>query len=328
MQLCCCPGINHPPVLHSHPLRCFVAVARELHFGRAADRLQLAQSALSRQIQGLERELGVRLLNRGRRSLVTLTEAGVALLGEAQLALQQLERAEATARRAARGEIGRLEIGYVVSAALSGVLPRTLERFRALRPDVRVRLTAMETPRQLEALRTGLLDVGFVRPRPSYPPGVTADVVHREALLLAVAADHPLAKCRVELAALAREDFIVPQFDESAGFAEHLAALAARGGFEPRIAHRVRDFITASVMAAAGYGVVLAPRSLTSISMHNVVCRNIEGPAGVAELAVARRTASLSGAARLFIDTAVGREARGRAARTTRRAAACRTTIP
>ena len=291
-------------MLDSHALHCFLAVARELHFGRAADQLQLAQSALSRHIQALERELGVRLLNRGRRSLVTLTEAGTALLGEAQLAMQQLDRAEATARRAARGEIGRLEIGYVVSAALSGVLPRTLERFRALRPDVQVQLLAMETPRQLEALRTGLLDVGFLRPRPAYPPGIIATIVHDETLLLAVGADHPLAKRRVDLAALAREDFIVPQFDESAGFAEHLAALAARGGFEPRIAHRVRDFIAAMAMAAAGYGVVLAPASLASISMHRVVCRPIEGYAGLAELALARRATMLSPAAQLFVDTA------------------------
>jgi LysR family transcriptional regulator, benzoate and cis,cis-muconate-responsive activator of ben and cat genes len=303
-------------MLDSHALRCFLAVARELHFGRAADQLQLAQSALSRHIQGLERELGVRLLNRGRRSQITLTEAGTALLGEAQLAMQQLDRAEATARRVARGEIGRLEIGYVVSAALSGVLPGTLERFRGLRPDVQVQLVAMETPLQLEALRTGLLDVGFVRPRPTYPAGVTATVVHGETMLLAVAADHPLAKRRVDLAALAREDFIVPQFDESAGFAEHLAALASRGGFEPRIAHRVRDFIAAMAMAAAGYGVVLAPASLASISMHKVVCRPIEGYSGVAELAIARRATALSSAAQLFVDTAMRRD--GRAARTRR----------
>jgi LysR family transcriptional regulator, benzoate and cis,cis-muconate-responsive activator of ben and cat genes len=297
-------------MLDSHPLRCFVAVAQELHFGRAADHLQLAQSALSRHLQALERELGVRLLNRGRRTVITLTEAGAALLGEAQLAIQQLDRAEATARRAARGEIGRLEIGYVVSAALSGVLPRTLERFRTLRPGVQVQLIAMETPRQLEALRSGLLDVGFVRPRPTYPAGVTATIVHRESMLLAVAADHPLAKRRVDLAALARENFIVPQFDESAGFAEHLAALASRGGFEPRIAHRVRDFITAMAMAAAGYGVVLAPGSLASISMHKVVCRNIEGYPGLAELAIACRASALSPAAQLFVDTATRLDAR------------------
>ena len=291
-------------MLESLPLRCFVAVAEERHFGRAAERLAMAQSALSRQIQALERALGARLLNRARRSAVTLTEAGVALLDEARLALSQLERAETTARRAARGELGRIEVGYVVSAVLSGALPRTLERYRAQHPDVQVQLVPMETPRQLEALRTGLLDVGFLRPRPAYPAGVRARIVHRDSLLLAVAADHPLARRRVTLAALAREAFIVPQFDESAGFAEQLAALGARGGFEPRVAHRVRDFIAALSMAAAGYGVVLAPASLAAISLRNVVYRAIEGHAGHAELAVANRTSALSAAALQFVEAA------------------------
>jgi len=292
-------------VLESLPLRCFVAVAEERHFGRAAERLQIAQSALSRQIQALERALGARLLNRARRSAVTLTEAGAALLDEARLALQQIARAETTARRAARGELGRIEVGYVVSAALSGVLPRTLERFRAAHPDVQVALVPMETPRQLEALRAGLLDVGFLRPRPAYPAGVGASIVHRDSLMLAVAAGHPLARRRVTLTALAREACIVPQFDESAGFAEQLAALGARGGFEPRIAHRVRDFIAALAMAAAGYGVVLAPASLAAIHFGNIVYRNIEGYAGSVELAVAYRSSALSASAQQFVEAAV-----------------------
>jgi LysR family transcriptional regulator, benzoate and cis,cis-muconate-responsive activator of ben and cat genes len=291
-------------MLESLPLRCFVAVAEDRHFGRAAERLGMAQSALSRQVQSLERSLGTRLLNRARRAAVTLTEAGSALLDEARLALQQLERAEATARRAARGELGRVEVGYVVSAALSGVLPRTLERFRARHPDVQVQLVPMETPRQLEALRAGLLDVGFLRPRPAYPAGVRATIVHRDALLLAVAADHPLARRRVTLAALAREAFIVPQFDESAGFAEQLAALGARGGFEPRIAQRVRDFIAALAMAAAGYGVVLAPASLAAIQMGKVAYRTIDGYAGSADLAVAHRGSALPAAALQFVQAA------------------------
>ncbi|MFO1402423.1 MAG: LysR substrate-binding domain-containing protein [Steroidobacteraceae bacterium] len=292
-------------MLESLPLRCFVTVAEERHFGRAAERLAMAQSALSRQVQALERAVGARLLNRARRSAVTLTDAGAALLEEARLALQQLERAETTARRAARGELGRIEVGYVVSAALSGVLSRALERFRSRHPDVQVQLVPMETPRQLEALRTGLLDVGFLRPRPTYPPGVRAAIVHRDALLLAVATDHPLARRRVTLAALAREAFIVPQFDESAGFAEQLAALGAHGGFEPRIAHRVRDFIAALAMAAAGYGVVLAPASLAAISLPNVAYRAIEGHAGNAELAVAHRGSALSVAALRFVEAAL-----------------------
>jgi len=288
-------------MLESRQLRVFVALAEELHFGRAADRLDVAQSALSRQLQDLEAALGLRLLNRGRRAAVTLTEAGQALLVEARVALNQLERAEAAVRRAGRGEVGRLEIGFVVSAVLSGVLPAALARFRLARPDVLVQLTSMETPRQLAALADGLLDVAFIRPRGQYPEGVVATVVHREAMLLAIAADHPLARRRIDLAALAGEPFIIPQFDESAGFAEHLAALAARGGFEPRLAHRVRDFVTAIAMAAAGYGVVPVPRSVTSIGLENVVFRPIEGYDGVAELAVAHRPASASAAALAFL---------------------------
>jgi LysR family transcriptional regulator, benzoate and cis,cis-muconate-responsive activator of ben and cat genes len=295
-------------MLDSRSLRYFLAVARELHFGRAAEHLQIAQSALSRHVQELERKLGVRLLNRGRRSVVALTDAGKALLAEAELAMQQLDRAEATVRRAARGEVGRIEIGYVVSAVLSGVLPHALQRFRAARPDVQVQLTAMETPRQLEALRAGLLDVGFVRPRRTYPADVTATVIHREPLLLACASDHPLTSRRIDLAALAHESFIVPQFDELAGFAEHLAALAARGGFEARLVYRVRDFIAAATMAAAGYGVVLAPRSMASMTLSNVVCKPIHGYEGYAELAIAHRTSALSAAARVFIDAAIRQE--------------------
>ena len=292
-------------MLDTRQLRTFVAIAEELHFGRAADRLEVAQSVLSRQLQDLEAHLGLRLLNRGRRAAVTLTEAGQALLGEARVALQQLERAEAAARRAGRGEVGRLEIGYVASAVLSGVLPEALGRFRIARPDVQVQLNPMETPRQLAALADGLLDVAVVRPRGSYPDGIEATIVHRESMLLALAADHPLARQRIDLAALADEPFVIPQFDESAGFAEHLAALAARGGFEPKQTHRVRDFVTAIAMAAAGYGVVPVPRSVTSIALENVVFRPIHGYEGVAELAIAHRVASTSPAARAFLAVAL-----------------------
>ena len=292
-------------MLETRHLRVFVAIAEELHFGRAADRLDVAQSALSRQLQELEARLGTRLLNRGRRAAVSLTEAGQALLTEARVALQQLDRAEAAARRAGRGEVGWLEIGYVVSAALSGVLSTALERFRTVRPDVQVQVTALETPKQLIALRDGLLDVAFIRPRASYPEGITATVVHRESMLLAVGASHPLARRRVDLQSLADQPFIIPQFDESAGFAEHLAALASSGGFEPKLAYRVRDFITAIAMAAAGYGVVPVPRSVASIGLQNVVFRPIHGYEGLAELAIAHRTVGASPAARVFTEFAL-----------------------
>jgi DNA-binding transcriptional LysR family regulator len=291
-------------MLATQQLEFFVAVASTLHFGRAADQLGVAQSIVSRRIQELERRLGVRLLNRGRRSAITLTTAGRALLDEATTVLKQLERAEQSVLRAARGEAGRVEIGYVASAALAGVLPEALARYRRRRPEVEVNVTLMETPRQLEALRDGLLDIGFLRPRPGYPDGVAAVPVHREPMLLAMADGHPLAARRVDAAALAEERFIVPQFDESAGFAEHVALLGARGGFTPRIGRHVRDFVSAISLAAAGYGVVPVPRCMTGIQVQGVVYKDIRGFDGIAELAIAHRTRSPSPAAREFIEVA------------------------
>jgi DNA-binding transcriptional LysR family regulator len=161
-------------------------------------------------------------------------------------------------------------------------------RFRLHYPAVDVEVTAMETPTQLEALRDGLIDVGFLRPRAQYPPGVSARVVHREPLLLALAANHPLAAKRLEVKHLAEPNFIIPQFDENTGFAEHLAQLAAQGGFAPQKIVRVRDFLTAITLAAGGYGVVPAPRCVASIAMRNVIFKPIQGGAP-AELVIAHR---------------------------------------
>lgn len=287
--------------LESRRLRYFIAVAEHLHFGRAADQLQVAQSALSRHIQELERALDVRLLNRGRRSVVSLTESGKALLADGLLGVQQLERAARSARRAAEGKIGRVAVGYVASASLSGVLPRTLERFRNHHDNVSVLLNQMETPLQLDALRDGLLDVGYIRPRKTYPAGVVARIVYRETMLLAIAAKHPLAAKRIELKHLANQTFIIPQFDEDTGFAEQMAQMASHGGFEPKAVLHVRDFLTALSLAGGGYGVVPAPRCMLSINVRNVVLKTIQGYAGTVELAVAYRTKTASAAITAFV---------------------------
>jgi DNA-binding transcriptional LysR family regulator len=289
-------------MLNSSALQIFIVVARQLHFGRSAEILGIAQSAVSRQIKSLEHELGVRLLDRGRRSVISLTASGSALLAGGVDAINQLERAENAARRAARGEVGRIEIGYVVSAALNGTLSQSLEMLRTRRPDVEVGVNQMETPKQLAALQDGSIDVGFLRPRDVYPEGISALIVHRESMLLAVASSHPLARRQVDLKALSKETFIIPQFDENAGFAEHLAALASTGGFEPKRVHRVRDFVTAISMAAAGYGVVPSPRSMVAITLGNVVYKRIHGYDGIVELAAAFRAKALSPVARGFID--------------------------
>lgn len=289
-------------MLDSRQLQAFVAVAETLHFGRAADRLERAQSVLSRQLRDLEQQLGTRLLHRGRRSAVSLTHAGEALLAESRIALGQLERAAVTARRAGRGEIGRLAVGYVASAALTGILAQRLGDFRTARPEVEVELSAMETPRQLTALAEGGLDIGFLRPRSSYPEGIDTQVVHREGLLLAVAARHPRAHGQIKPSQLAQERFVLPQFDEQDGFEGHLAALARAGNFQPGPVLRVRDFITAVTLAAAGYGVALVPRSVTSLSLTGVVYRPISGFEASAELAVAWRRNNTSAVVRVFVE--------------------------
>src|SRR6476619_6209369 len=147
-------------------LRYFVAVAEELNFGRAAQRLHIAQPPLSRQIRDLEREVGTPLFERGARG-VELTHAGRAFLPEVRLTLAQAERAQRTAQRAARGETGRLRVGFVDAATLSGILPDVLAFFRMHLPSIGLSLFEMDPPQQADALRDGRIDLGIVQSPPA-----------------------------------------------------------------------------------------------------------------------------------------------------------------
>src|SRR5690242_5616798 len=157
-------------------LRYFVAVAEELHFAHAAERLHISPPSLTQQIQSLERELGARLFVRTKRD-VKLTDAGARFLDEARATLQQAERAELVARRAGRGEVGRVEISFVSSAACTGLLTVALPSYRQSFPLVELAIRKLESPRQLEQLTEGRLDVGFLRPPARYPTGITAIVI-------------------------------------------------------------------------------------------------------------------------------------------------------
>lgn len=176
-------------------LTSFVAVAQDLHFAKAADRLHLAPSALSAQIKALESHLGVRLIDRGRRSRPALTSAGQAFLVEAQRTLAQAARAEAVGRQAGRGELGHVDIGYVASAAFSGVMTTVLADCAGPGTDISVTVRELETPAQLAALSGGDIDIGFLRSRPGYPPGITAVSVLSEEVVVAVPCTGPLAAC-------------------------------------------------------------------------------------------------------------------------------------
>src|SRR3954453_10103995 len=155
-------------------LRYFVAVAEELHFRRAAERLHVSQPPLSQQIRALERELGVTLFERNRRR-VELTAAGSALLGEARGILAAVEHAVDLTQRVARGEAGALSVGFVGSA-MYGALPDVVREFRASRPGVELRLRELPTGAALEALAAGGIDVGGVRAGRGDPGGGGARV--------------------------------------------------------------------------------------------------------------------------------------------------------
>src|ERR1700688_2817969 len=166
-------------------LRYFVAVAEELHFSRAAARLNIAAPTLSSQIQALEAMLGAQLFARKTRS-VALTHVGKRFLEEARATLKQVEQAERVGRRAARGDVGSIAVGCVLSATFGGIVPWSIINFRTSHPDVSFQARAMATVQQMKELEDGSLDVGFIRAPDRYPTGLTGFIVDRQPFWLAL----------------------------------------------------------------------------------------------------------------------------------------------
>lgn len=265
-------------------LRYFVAVAEELHFGHAAARLHISQPPLSQQIIALERELGAVLLLRTQRR-VELTEAGRVFLEEARRTLAQADLAADRARRAARGEVGRIRIGLVDSATFA-LLPTVLPSFRASHPGVRVELHELPTAEQLRWLGEGLLEVGFVHP-PVAGGGIEVRVVMRERWLIVLPGAHPLAaEVRVPLRALSSEPFILGARRVGAGAHDQVIAMCAAAGFVPAVAQEATERQTIVALVAAGVGVALLPESVRRLRHRGVVYRHIADAVEPLETAV------------------------------------------
>ncbi len=269
-------------------LRYFVTVAEELHFGRAAARLFIAQPPLSQQIQQLERELGVALFARTSRR-VLLTPAGAAFLTEARQILASVEAAAAGAKRAARGETGWLGIGFAASATYD-LLPAVLHDFRAEFPEVALSLQELNAAEQASALRDKSIHVGFARPYAPLPE-VTIDSVHREPFLAALPEGHRLtAHETLPLSALAEEPFISFPLLPPPSYAEAVRRACEAAGFTPRVTQEVREMQTALSLVAAGFGAALLPASVQHLRRDGVVYRPLAEPAPRTELAVVSRT--------------------------------------
>jgi DNA-binding transcriptional LysR family regulator len=290
------------PAVELRHLRYFVAVAEELHFHRAAERLHMSQPPLSQQIRALESELGVELLWRNRRR-VELTEAGASFLGEARAILASVQHAGEIARRVARGEVGKLSVGFVGSA-MYATLPEILRAFRTEHPEVELQLRPFPTAPQLEALRDGRVDVGFLRP-PVQRAGLEIETIQRETIVVALPQAHALAGAEsVAITQLRNETFVLLARTESPGVYDSLALTLSELAGNPRAVQEADDMQTLIGLVAAGIGVALVPVSVSLLVRPGVVYTKLSGRAPTVELALAWRSGHVSPVAQAFLAVA------------------------
>lgn len=264
-------------------LRYFIAVADEGHITRAAERLGMQQPPLSQQIKALERELDVQLFRRKPRG-VELTDAGHAFLHEARATLAHLDQACETTRRTARGEQGRLFVGYTSGAALHPLISRVVREFRDAFPLVSVALAEGYAQDLVERTRNDEIDVAFIRTTVASSEGLTIDLLHEESAVVAIPSGHPLVQAKktgdtaVSLKTLASETFIAFGSARGALTLQNNALVAAcqAAGFTPRISQFVSHNLSRLNLVAAGLGISILPASAQRINMDGVVYRRLK----------------------------------------------------
>jgi DNA-binding transcriptional LysR family regulator len=256
--------------------RYFVVLADERHFARAAERLSITPPTLTHQIKALEARLGVRLCNRKTSARLELTEAGRRFLDQARHVLRQAEEAELAAQKAARGEIGSIEIGYMMSVATSGLMQKYVGAFRRANPGIDVNFRRMPTITQVKAIVEGTLDVGFARPPSNYPPELAGFRVFTQPLVVAVPADHPLARRkRIAPMDLKDEPFITTALEIDFGFGEFTEAVTKLAGYAPTVVKRASDAYGLLTYVACGFGVGVIGKSMSKLAIPNVAYRDL-----------------------------------------------------
>lgn len=274
-------------MIELNQLRCFVAVAEELHFGRAAKRLFMTQPPLSRQIQLLEHALGVCLLERTNRH-VSLTDPGRTFLRDARLILEFSEQAQATVKRVEKGEMGRLMMGFT---AVSGYwqIPQIIALATQKLPDITLILKEMVSSAQLQALAARTLDIGFVRqPVPLFP--LTYQRVLCEPLCVALPPASPLAaKARLRLRDFAGLPFIMYSATEGKYFYDCVAGLFAGANVVPHYVQHCSQTHTILGLVRAGVGLAIVPDSARHLGFPGLEFRPLSHPDAIAEIYMAWR---------------------------------------
>jgi DNA-binding transcriptional LysR family regulator len=282
-------------------LRYFIAVAEELHFTKAAEKLHIAQPPLSQQIQQLEAELGVELFDRKTKRQVQLTEAGKVFLQEVQIILKQLEAAVELTQKAGRGETGKLQIGFT-SLLIYDLLPLVLRKFRQQFPQVETVLVELTTSQQEQALRDSLINVGFAHP-PLEDQTISSQCIYKETLIVALSTNHDLAQTEyVSVRSLFNEPLIMFPRYLAPGLYDRIMSLFEETDFKPNITQEAVQMQTIIGLVSAGIGVALIPSSLQNLQRSGVAYRPILEAAPLIETSLIWLPHSLTPVAENFLE--------------------------
>ncbi|MBD2164000.1 LysR family transcriptional regulator [Calothrix membranacea FACHB-236] len=274
-------------------LRYFIAVAEELHFSKAAERLHIAQPPLSQQIQQLEAELGVELFHRKTKRQVQLTEAGKVFLQEAYGLLLQLETAIALTQRIGRGQTGQLRIGFT-SLVIYELLPLILRQFREQFPDVELVLRELTTSQQEQAIRDSVIHVGFAHP-PLEDETLSYQSIHQQTLVVALPSNHSLAQTEnIQVQELENEPLIIFPRYLAPGLYDLIMSLFRQRNIKPQITQEAVQMQTIIGLVSAGMGVAITPSSLQNLQRSGVSYHPLREQAPVIETAVIWQQSTLT----------------------------------
>jgi len=284
-------------------LRYFVAVAHEGHITRAADKLHIAQPPLSQQIKALEAEIGAPLFVRHPRG-VALTDAGRSFLADAEAILAAVGQAAQRARRTARGETGRIAVGFTTSAPFHPLVARAIREFRSARPDVSFVLEESSSGDMLAGLREERLDIAFIRSGVADPEGLAVHPLLQEDMVAALPARHRLGRrAHLALKDLADETFILYRRPDGRGLFDVIIAACTAAGFSPHVGQEAPRIVSTLNLVAAGLGITIVPASLSRLPLEGVTYRPLRGrPPLKVPLSLASRRDERSAATLGFIE--------------------------
>ncbi|MCI4234753.1 LysR family transcriptional regulator [Dickeya dianthicola] len=266
-------------------LRYFIAVAEELHFGRAAEKLHISQPPLSQQIQALEEQIGAQLLERNNRN-VRLTQAGELFLKEAWAIINQVNQAAERAARIQRGEIGELNIGFTSSAPFVKQVSRSLLQFRQSYPDVHIQMLEINTKQQIAPLLDGKLDLGVMRNNP-LPETLRHQLLLHEPMVAVVHEEHPLAAApggHISIQQLASEPFVFFAREVGTALYDEVLTLLKKYGISPYITQEVGEAMTIIGLVSSGLGVSLLPASFRRIRVDGVKYLSLQEKDAISEM--------------------------------------------